>query len=182
MTTTFPPIQHIADAAVDDALDLELRALLSTCFTGPQDSVFKHRRYFNEPPAHRWCIRGEDGTLAAHLAVHERTLLAEGRSFPVGGLAEVCVHPSYRGRGYLKALVAEAHRWLKEHDYAFAVLFGDSRYYASSGYIPVTNMDIDGRDENGHLTPRRAEGALVLALSDIAWPQTDNAYLSGLYF
>lgn len=177
-----PKIQYIADLDVDDRLDRELRELLSTCFTKPQDYVFKERRYFNSMPAHRWIIRGEDGALAAHLAVHERVLTTDTFSCPVGGLAEVCVHPSHRGRGYVRLLVAEAHGWMRENGYAFGALFGDPRYYSSSGYVAVTNLYCDVPDGNGRLSRQRAEGALVVSLAGVAWPKADVAYLPGLCF
>ena len=48
-----PEIEYLSDERVDDALDLEIRGLLTTCFTKPQDVVFKDRRYFREPYPHR---------------------------------------------------------------------------------------------------------------------------------
>lgn len=179
MTTMPSNIRYIADADVDQELDLELRRLLSTCFTKPQDEVFKHRRYFHEPPAHRWLLRSEEGTLIAHLAMHERTLTDAGHHYLVGGMAEVCVHPAHRGRGHAKALVEQAHQWMREHGYTFSALFGDPRYYASSGYVAATNLFCDMPDEDGHLTPARPHGALVAQLTSVPWPQSDIAYLPG---
>lgn len=49
-------VHYIADADVDAELDRRIRSLLSTCFTKPEDWVFRERRYFNDPPAHRWYI------------------------------------------------------------------------------------------------------------------------------
>lgn len=55
------------DRDVSDALDHELRALLSACFTDPdEDQVFSYRRYWKEPPAYRWIMRNSGGDLIAH--------------------------------------------------------------------------------------------------------------------
>lgn len=174
--TSYPDFHYIADAVVDATLDLELRALLSTCFTKPQDHVFKERRYFNEPPAHRWMIRDEAGALAAHLAVHDKRLFTDhGRVFRVGGVAEVCVHPAYQGRGYVKLLVAAVHAWMIAQGFVFSVLSGNPRYYASSGYLPVDNLFLDGKDADDG-TPRRIKsvGALVVTLSTEPWPDGET--------
>lgn len=131
---------YLPDAAVDAALDRELRALLSTCFTKPEDVVFRERRYFKEPPAHRWLLREEGGRLAAHVAVHEKMVEVAGRGWPIGGIAEVCVHPDQRGRGHVRALLAAIHPWLVARGIPFSVLFGDPRIYTSSGYAAVSNL------------------------------------------
>ena len=52
-----PEIEYLSDNSVDDALDQKIRGLLTTCFTKPQDGVFKDLRYFQEPYPHRWVIR-----------------------------------------------------------------------------------------------------------------------------
>ena len=36
-----PEVDYMPDSAVDDAMDAELRKLLTTCFTKPQDTVIK---------------------------------------------------------------------------------------------------------------------------------------------
>lgn len=110
-----PDIAYLPDDSIDDAGDQELRDLLTTCFTKPQDFVFKTRRYFQEPYKHRWTIRDEHGVLIAHVGVHEKTIEADGQSYRIGGICEVCVHPNYRGRGYVKAMLECVHDWLTEH-------------------------------------------------------------------
>lgn len=169
--TTLADIRYLPDADVDAYLDLALRDLLSTCFTKPQDHVFKHRRYFNEMPAHRWLVRDEhDGRLVAHIAVHERVLLAGADTFVVGGIAEVCVHPSHQGRGYVKQLVAATHDWMSARGWSFSILFGESRYYASSGYVPVDNLFLAPTAPDGSKLRVEAGGALVCRLGDTPWP------------
>lgn len=176
-------IHYLRDADVDDALDRELRALLSTCFTKPQDHVFRERRYFNTPPAHRWIIRDEaTGLLVAHLAVHDRVVMTDNGDRPAGGIAEVCVHPTHQGRGYLRRLVATAHDWMTANGYAYSVLYGEPRYYASSGYVSAPNLEIDVRGEDGSPVRGPVGGALVAPLAATPWPTGPGVYMPGLIF
>ena len=48
-----PEIEYVPDDTVDDALDRQIRDLLTLCFTNPEDAVFRERRYFAEPYPHR---------------------------------------------------------------------------------------------------------------------------------
>ncbi len=94
----FPAIEYVADASVDPALDVALRRLLCTCF--PKTPVFRDRRYYNEPPAHRWLIRGSDGDPVAHVAVHEKLIFYPAiRNWPSEGWRR-CV-PSGFSRAWL---------------------------------------------------------------------------------
>ena len=103
-----PEVVYLADGEIDDAGDAQLRRLLTSCFTKPEDAVFKNRRYWRELYDHRWIMRGERNTLAAHVGVHEKSIEAEGRAFRIGGICEVCVHPEFRGRGYVKLMLERA--------------------------------------------------------------------------
>lgn len=188
--SNFPPshmtsdhrIDYVEDTAVDAALDLALRELLSACFTKPQDHVFKTRRYFNEPPSHRWIVRDEAGAPVAHVAAHEKLLLAgDGRALRIGGIAEVCVHPDHRGRGHVKQLIAAAHRHMSAAGMTFSVLAGSELYYGSSGYRPVNNLLRDEVGSAGEVVRVRAEGFLATPLTNTAWPEGD-VYISGPSF
>ncbi len=166
-----PRIFHIADDQVDARLDARLRELLCACFTQPQDAVFRARRFFIQPPGHRWCLEdGATGILGAHVAVHDRLLKSGERRFPLAGIAEVCVRPAFRGRGWARLLLREAHAFMAARGAAFAMLFGRAEVYRSSGYVPVDNPL---RFFN-HLTQAwRTEvkqGAMARPLSDLAWP------------
>ena len=139
-----PKIEYLPDDRITDSLDHELRGLLTTCFTKPQDVVFRDRRYFREPYPHRWVIRNENNAIVSHIGVHEKQVEAESRTFHIGGIAEVCVHPDYRGNGYVRMMLKCIHVWLFEHGFAFAVLFGHTLVYHSSGYVQVTNLFLSG--------------------------------------
>jgi hypothetical protein len=82
-------IEYIKDEDVDPGLDRELRNLLTICFTKPEDAIFLKRRYFREPPQHRWMIRVESTKIIAHIAIHEKVVKAKGKTYRIGGIAEV---------------------------------------------------------------------------------------------
>jgi predicted N-acetyltransferase YhbS len=165
--------QYLPDESVDDALDRELRGLLTTCFTKPQDTVFRHRRYFVEPYPHRWVIRDGRGTIVAHVGVHEKQVEAGGRTYRIGGIAEVCVHPDHRGNGYVRIMLQAVHNRLIKHGFIFALLFGDPRVYGSSGYVQVGNLYYGGGPDGW----KQVRG-MVRQLSTTAWP-TENVHLPG---
>ncbi len=162
-----PEIIYLPDEGVDDALDQELRGLLMTCFTKPRDVVFRDRRYFREPYPHRWVMRNMQGVLIAHIGVHEKNVEAEGSTFRIGGICEVCVHPECRKQGYVRLMLECIHDWLFKHDYEFSVLFGNPLVYGSCGYVPVSNLFNGGGDDGWS----QAKG-MMKELSDTPWPSS----------
>jgi predicted acetyltransferase len=168
-----PEIEYLPDDSVDDAMDLEIRGLLTTCFTKPQDVVFQDRRYFREPYRHRWIIRDRNGILVAHAGVHEKQVQAEGEAFCVGGICEVCVHPDCRGRGYVRMMLKSIHEWLAQRGFTFAILFGNPLIYGSSGYVRVANLFNGGGDKGW-----KPAAGMVCELSGIPWPD-DEVHMPG---
>jgi predicted N-acetyltransferase YhbS len=119
--------------------DRELRELLSTCFTGPNDHVFKIRRWFREPAQHRFLLRDAQGVIKANIAVHDKTIGTEEGDLRVTGIAEVAVHPQLRGQGVARSLLERVHSWALLHPFDVSLLFGKSEIYAGSGYRPCGN-------------------------------------------
>ena len=173
-------VEYLADSSVNASMDARIRELLTTCFTKPEDVVFKDRRYFREPYPHRWVIRDTQGSIIAHVGVHEKFVEADGRTFRIGGIAEVCVHPEFRGRGLVKTMLASVHDWLIRHEFDFAVLFGDPRVYDSSGYVEVNNLIHDDVTATGERRTSQSP-AMVRQLSDTPWPD-GQVYLPGPKF
>jgi len=172
-----PEIDYISDDDVDDALDRELRDLLMTCFTKPVDvAVFRQRRYCQEPVPHRWFISDEHGSIVAHIGVHEKTVEAGGQIYRIGGIAEVCVHPDYRRRGYVRMMLVRIHEWLGQGEFTFSVLFGRPEVYGSSGYVQVGNLIHGGAKEGW-----KQATAMVKEISATPWPP-GKVYLPGPMF
>ena len=165
-----PAIEFIEDAAVDAVLDRQLRALLTLCFTKPNDVVFRDRRYFHELPRWRWFMRNDSGELIAHIAVHDKRIGTSAGELRIAGIAEVCVHPQQRGHGLVRELLASAHPWLAAHDIPVAMLFGDKRHYTSSGYRNISNPIRSRNSETGAWIVEPSEWAMVKPLRNFDWP------------
>ena len=183
---TNPPIEYIADNSVDAALDEQLRTLLYTCFIGHEG--FKTQRFNIEMPQHRWIIR-EPSRIIAHVAMHDKKIGTSVGEFAIGGIAEVAVHPDFRGRGLVKLLLNAAHAALIQRHVPFSMLFGEQKYYASCGYLPVENplryFDhvkqewLSSQLELDKVT--EGEIAMVKPLGHTPWP-TGAIDLRGPYF
>jgi predicted N-acetyltransferase YhbS len=172
--------EYLADADVDAAQDEKIRTLLTACFTKPQDVIFKERRYFHEPYPHRWIIKDRHGAFIAHIGVHDKCVKADGKTYRIAGIAEVCVHPDHRGHGYVRAMLLCIHDWLMRQGVDFAMLFGDRRVYSSSGYVLVDNLFHDVETVEGQIY-RKQLSAMVKELSGTPWPGTE-VHLPGPVF
>ena len=76
-----PTVEYLPDLSIDDATDEMLRGLLVTCFTKPQDVVFRDQRYFREPYQDRWITRDERRAIIAHIGVHDKKVEAGGQVY-----------------------------------------------------------------------------------------------------
>lgn len=176
-----PEIVYLPDSEVDPTTDRAIRDLLTTCFTGDDDDVFRHRRFWKEPYPNRFVIHGPEDTLIAHVGVHEKEIRAGEDRYRFGGIAEVCVHPEFRGRGTVRALLAFIHPWMASRGFVFSVLFGDPKIYTSSGYREVGNIQMDPDPYRPDGNRHTVNGAMVHPLGATPWP--DGAvYLPGLKF
>ncbi|MBN2316772.1 MAG: GNAT family N-acetyltransferase [Sedimentisphaerales bacterium] len=175
-----PQVEYLADSSVDEAVDAQIRKLLTTCFTKPEDVVFRDRRYFIEPYPHRWVIWDMQGSLVAHIGVHEKTVEADARHFRIGGICEVCVHPDFRGRGFVRKMLVCVHDWLVRNEFDFAILFGDPRIYGSSGYVQKDNLIHDDATATGKSGTSQSP-VMVRPLTETSWPG-GPVYLPGPKF
>ena len=165
-----PETTYLPDSTIDAEIDQQIRDLLTTCFTKDEDGVFRSRRYWKEPYPNRWIIRENQDNLAAHVGVHEKEVRAGARRYRFGGIAEVCVHPDHRGKGYVKAMLAVIHPWLAQEGFTFSILFGDSDVYGSSGYTGIENLYMS-TDPDAPDSPHEPQTAMVRPLGDINWPE-----------
>jgi predicted acetyltransferase len=166
-----PRLEYVREPDVSPALDRELIELISGCFNQPHNAFFKERRYAQEMPLHRYLLRSAAGRLVAHAAVHEKVVAVAEADVRIGGIAEVCVHESARGRGHVRVLLEQVHRGLADRGVEFAFLFGDSAIYASSGYrpIPAAIRRFNPATQSVEVAPNPS--ALVRPLGDRAWPE-----------
>lgn len=130
-------VVHRLDADIGAAEDHELRRLLLAGF--PYATVLLTRRYIREAPAHRWLVRAPSGELIAHTAAHDKVISVGGAEVRIGGIAEVCVAQHFRGRGLVRQMLDDAHAWMRNEGIPFAMLFGQPKVYASSGYTVIGN-------------------------------------------
>ena len=176
------PVTYVPDARVTPSLDRALISLLSACFTKPGDEVFRERRYFHELPQHRFLIPTNPGAslddvaLAAHLAIHDRAVSTTVGVLSCGGIAEVAVSPEYRRQGLVRRLLDEAHTWLSQQRYEFAILFGDPGVYGSKGYRAAQNPVYYRDAETGVCRCRQfgtspeSEAFMYRSISGSVWP------------
>lgn len=160
-------IIYMYDSEVDEEMNKQLIQLLALCFN--DQPVFQKQRYFKELPQHRWMIKDDD-KIIAHVAVHDKDIESEKGIMKTGGIAEVCVHPDYRGMGFVKRMLAVIHEWLKDNGFDFAMLYGDVNVYRSSGYYSIKN-EIKYLD---HITnewkSEVSEDAMVASINRDDWP------------
>ncbi len=169
-------IYYILDSQVSDSLDEALRKLISACFTKPEDIVFKTRRYFIDPPKHRWYCIDESRKILAHIAAHEKTILSQGEKMIVCGISEVCVEPDYRAQGYAKSILKDIHTFMKNEGIKFSLLSGEVGIYQSSGYRSIDNLVFRNRGKI-EIFPK----AMMTELNIEKWP-TYEVFLEGSYF
>jgi N-acetylglutamate synthase-like GNAT family acetyltransferase len=163
-------LEYVREPDVSSSLARELIELISGCFNQPHNAFFRERRYAQEMPLHRYLLRSSSGKLVAHLAAHEKVIGVAGADVAIGGMAEVCVLESERGRGHVRFLLEQAHQGLQERGLEFAFLFGDRHIYASSGYQPVTAPIRHRVTGTERFEARPNPSALVKPLAGRAWP------------
>jgi predicted acetyltransferase len=156
------------DRDVNEELNKKLIQILSICF--PRQSIFKKQRYYTEMPSLRWYCNHE-GKIVAHAALHEKEITTKNGKALIGGIAEVCVHPDYRGRGLVKVLLEKANKYSIRSGHKFSVLFGETKVYNSSGYVEITNDIKYVNHETNEVKIEKAKDVMVKKLADMEWPE-----------
>jgi predicted acetyltransferase len=105
-----------------------------------------------------------------HLAAYRREVIIGGETSRIGMIGGVAIAPDYTRRGHSRALVEQAHAYLKEEAIPFSVLFAyEPRVYASSGYKLMQNetrfLDVDGAWKTFVF-----RGSMYAELSEKRWP------------
>ena len=158
------------DCQLTPAQDESLRALFRVCFQR-EAAYLNHQRFFRELPSHRWMIFDDNQNIIAHIAVYDKILGTDNGLLPVVGIAEVCVAPDYRGRGFVRAMLNQIHNWADAQGFSHSLLFGSHGIYGSSGYEKIDNPIRSLNYKTGAWETKPLAYALVRPLNtDAIWP------------
>jgi predicted N-acetyltransferase YhbS len=164
-------VDYVLDARISAKEDAELRDLLSTCFVGPNDHVFKEHRHFVLVPQHRFLLRDDQGIIRGNIAVHDLTLGSTAGDLRVAGVAEVAVHPALQGQGLAKRMLAAVDLWAAAEAFPFAMLFGKPEIYGSAGYRLCGNQFRCLDKKTGESWEGPLDSAQYKPLAGGSWPQ-----------
>lgn len=98
----------------------QTRALWKCCFD--DDEAFLHLYFTTKYRPDRNTFREEHGQVVAALQRLPYTLTFQGAVVPVGYISGACTHPEHRGKGWMGALLAEAHRQMRADGQVFSLL------------------------------------------------------------
>ena len=165
------PIVYRHDCTLTLAEDKSLRELFVLCFKR-ELTYLERQRFFRELPPHRWIVE-DDGNIIAHIAGYDKILGTRNGLLPVIGIAEVCTHPDYRGRGLARAILGEIHDWARDQGFDWSLLFGSRAIYGGSGYNRINNSIRALDYETGEWKIENLQYALARQLNESAapWPQ-----------
>lgn len=159
-------VRRATAADVDAVLDLLIEYDLPRRHFEPQ--------YLSDPtyrPTDSWLLE-EDGRLAAHLRVFDRTILVSGTGMRVAGIGNVITRRLHRGRGHASRLLQTALGALPGEGYAYSLLGTDiPDLYRRFGWVPITQWAVSAT--LGRVTPWRGE-IKRFALDDL--PVVANLY------
>ncbi|MBN2376521.1 MAG: GNAT family N-acetyltransferase [Sedimentisphaerales bacterium] len=137
-------IEIVQEKRITESRDIEIRKLLCLCF--PKDTCFFSKsRFWNQVVPEYTVIFQKHSAIIAHVSVIDRDILIGNDKFHVAGIGSVCVHPSCRGKGLLKKLLAKAMKEASEKGYDFGFLFCKIKIkniYTNLGWRAVIAPDI----------------------------------------
>jgi predicted acetyltransferase len=160
-------IEFYNESDIADLDNKKLMELLQICF--PMLPCFLTNRFYVERSDFRWVVRSED-KIIANAVVHDKIFLSDNKRISIAGIAGVCVHPDYRGRGLLRQMLSEVHTWARNRHYSFAFLFGKNEIYRSSGYIQCNNEFKFINHRNNIEEIKQIETAHYFSLGNKSWP------------
>ena len=76
-----------------------------------------------------------DGTPIAHVRVCHRVMRLGAAMVRVGGIGDVCTHPSHLKRGLMRHLFTHVVEFMGQEDYDLSILWGIGNFYDKFGYI-----------------------------------------------
>lgn len=165
---------EVSYRSADDLSEAErkqLISLLSSCFLGPGNEVFKTQTFWHEAPQHRMLCFDATGRICAQVAGHDKSLASGDLNFWTLGIAEVAVLDTYRGQGLARLLLGRMEAWAQALGFSFCVLSGKAEIYSRLGY-QVARNPISYQDWPS-LTPIRAslQNIHYKSLAAETWPE-----------
>ncbi|MCL1838158.1 MAG: GNAT family N-acetyltransferase [Propionibacteriaceae bacterium] len=149
---------HVTPVGVDrvnDYLDLEQWVWVDSLLPDRAE-----RAKSNIDWGRSWGAENADHKLVGFASSYQMKLPVPGGSLPVGGLSQVGVHPQYRRRGILRALLkTHFQHSLENHEYASLLTASEIPIYTKFGYGQVDRVlkvtlprgvdlwDVPGQDE-----------------------------------
>ncbi len=77
-------------------------------------------------------------------------------------------------------MLEAAHTWLEEQGFFFTLLFGQPKYYATSGYFSIENLTMDVQKES-QVVREPMKGAMACELNSLPWPK-ETVFVPGPKF
>lgn len=122
----------------------QVRQLWKMCFHDTDDFIelYFRMRYADEINS----AIEMDGQVVAALQRIPYPMTCFGAVAPAAYISGACTHPSYRERGLMRKLLADAHRQMYAEGVCFSTLIpaeeGLKAYYARSGYVPCFRQQV----------------------------------------
>jgi predicted N-acetyltransferase YhbS len=132
-------IQYTKGTPADAQDIIDFAELIFSRQSGPHDFsqlIPKLYRDGEETQQHHYLVK-EDGKIKAMVCVLPVTFNVAGIELKAGCIGTVSVHPSARGKGYMKKLMNMALEDMKSQGYAFSALGGQRQRYEYFGYEPA---------------------------------------------
>lgn len=117
----------------------EVKALWELCFDDSEEFVdlYFEKRYSDDMNV----FVQRDGRIVSALQIIPYPMTFCGSIIPVSYISGACTHPDYRKQGWMRQLLADAHRRMYEEDVWLSMLIPANEelldYYAKSGYAPT---------------------------------------------
>ncbi len=166
----------VNDEAVSARLDRLIRETLAACFPADEEHFSRDRSWHTRPA---WVVVAldADGTVAAHCAMVERTVVVGGHtSVPVAGVQGFSVLPGWRGTGLSDRIMERAIEEARRRGVGAGLLFclpELEKVYARTGWRTL-DASVSMRDDHGESAPIPGKNiAMAVTLGMASFPAGD---------
>lgn len=84
----------------------------------------------------------ENNRIVARVGIYDRKMYFNGGVLRVGAIGGVCTAPEYRGKGYLKTLLADCTEFMIKEGFDISILFGLPEIYGKSGWDTMLSFGL----------------------------------------